>query len=287
MITALSEHPERDQSMLDLSPYSLTAEQVVHVASHFPKIQVLNLDKNPHITAATLTRLLPSLPELTRLIIYDCPNISAVEVRTLRFSGSFPNLLAVYHRGYIMMSTREAYENGRNTDLASTRSSFTFALASDGEVIGETSVPFLSPRAVVISMCDIFEYRSWRDPYTEPYRNTHTIAIRCCFSSLPREPNVPFAERAIGPPREHSPREHGFVKFKFSEPAVGQHEQELSPTEVEVTNLAGWLEALDATDKVEKEWVEKLSGYLGSEDSLITKERAMKCLAYTTQDEYE
>ncbi|KAF8511774.1 hypothetical protein JB92DRAFT_356109 [Gautieria morchelliformis] len=128
MTTALSDHPERDQSVLDLSPYSLTAKQVIRVASYFPQIQVLNLDKNPHITHATLAKLLPSLPELTRLIIYDCPGISAMEVRTLRFSGSFPKLLAVYHRGYMMMCDEELRKMGTNTDIASTRTSFTFAL---------------------------------------------------------------------------------------------------------------------------------------------------------------
>ncbi|KAF8531524.1 hypothetical protein JB92DRAFT_27079 [Gautieria morchelliformis] len=119
MITALdSEQSERDQLVLDLSSYSLTAEQAIRVASSFPKTQVLNLDKNPHITSATLATLRPSLPELTRLIIYDCPGISAIEVRTLLFSGFFPNLLAVYHRGYMITC---------HCDVA-TRASFTLQL---------------------------------------------------------------------------------------------------------------------------------------------------------------
>ena len=311
MIKALSVYPGRDHSVLDLSLYALTAKQVILVASHFPKTHVLNLNKNPYITSATLCQLLPSLPELTRLIVYECPSISISDILALRCSGDYPSLQAVYHRAYMMCADelaklqndgstwprvrakRAATELSNPTHRPQVSFTFAFSGTDDKSLVGCT-VPFLSPRAVVTSLCDTLEFLSWVR-HEDDYR-----LISACFMSLPRAPNVPFAERVVGnvPGKlvlgtegwlfllqrpshwfflENPTTAYGFVKYNSQSVPESQQEQNMSPLKLEIMNLAEWLEAINATDKIETDWVEKLSGYLGKE-SLITREQAKELL---------
>lgn len=148
---------------LDLSGYHLSSEQIVTIATQFEDVEVLRLSSNPRLTIEGLHKVLPSLPNLRRLILLDTP-ITDDEIYNLvaKHSTLCPNVQAIIHPCFLRHDEHK-YANA-------------FAIITSS---GAASLPWLTPPQVVQNITD----------YLAPFATDHPFA----GSSLLRSAVVPQA----------------------------------------------------------------------------------------------
>jgi hypothetical protein len=143
------------QKTVNLSSYDLSGQQIITIASQFKDAEVLRLSHNKGITVDVLDNILPSLPNLRRLVLLGTL-ITDDEVCNLlaKQTALCPNIQAIKHPSFLKAG-EENYPNGFSI----------IVMSVDHRIVSGASIPWLNPPQIIQNVTDYLAPFSPDDPF--------------------------------------------------------------------------------------------------------------------------
>lgn len=166
---------EKHNAQLDLSGFALSSAQLEALIPAM-SIDVVNLSDMPAVTIDAVRHILTKLPQLKRLILFECPSISSDDIYSLLSTepGLFNRLDALIHPCLFG-------ELKDTEDLCPYHNAFSY-IGAHSRGLKACSLPFFTPSRVIQALIDIL------GPLCDEYGAysfwTTSLAMQAAFSSV-------------------------------------------------------------------------------------------------------
>jgi hypothetical protein len=207
----LSQTPEN--GMLDLRPYiNLTSDQFILLAQALSSLLVrtIDLSHNPNVVSETLQGLEQAFPNMERLALIGCSDISGAEITQLRNEGSFRNVEVIWHTELLLSGISDQQLTEKLDFIVvlcywKPRDGYGKRSRVDGLTI---SLPHVLSRTIIPGIIDCITALN----SAEHIRESEILTpVRIAFAGQQREFDGPMARRAVGIIPNHTPLPESFT----------------------------------------------------------------------------
>ena len=169
---------------IDLSHFSLTGEQLIELSSAHECVEVLNISHMQQITTAILRRLIPILPNLRRLVLWN--TIPDADVLSLLSESPelFYNIDSLIHPvffGPLGQGTFTAFSH----------------ITTKETQISIASLPYFTPGQLVQALTDYLSLFRAGNGHNSLMLMSCEIPILTAYASAVREPGRSWSERIV------------------------------------------------------------------------------------------